>query len=130
MKVKEYLNALGVKDCSCINLTFLECIVEGTGIRSKVSYKTTPIHTVWEWKEHNTNQDMIVLNTKVMQPAWIGGADWNPAIEHNLVMSLLVISEEDFIKRYGKEQALGQINYIDKVIMKGIEDGTNPWIQK
>ena len=130
MKVKEYLKALGIMDCSCIELTFLVCKVTGSGIHSEVLYKRTPIHTIWEWKEHNTNQDMIVLNTKVMQPSWIGGADWNPAIKRNILMSLLVISEEDLIKKYGKTQASDQADYIGKAIMKNIEDGTNPWIQK
>ena len=114
MKVKEYLRALGIKDCSSINLTFLVCEVKRDRAITEQLYRSTPIHSVWEWKEHNTMQEHIVLHTKVLHPAWLSGVDWNPAIESNRTMSLLVISREDMLKLYGKEQA----NHTERSILR------------
>lgn len=133
MKVKEYLKELGIEDCSCIELTFLECkMIKHEGLKDWYSefYRSTPIHTIWQWKEHDTNQDMIVLNTKAFHPAWMSGANWNGQIMRNRLMSLLVISQEDMILKYGEKEGKKIEDYIAGKIHEEIVTGNNPWVQK
>lgn len=126
MKVKEYLQALGISEGSCINLTFN--VAEYNAKRGDMSYYTTPIRTVWEWKDCSIMDD-IVLNPKSVHMAWVSGVDWNRAIQNNQIMSLLVVERGELLKKYHEKQADELERFITSKIMQEIESGNNPWNQ-
>lgn len=126
MKVKEYLKALGISEGSCINLTFN--VAKYDAIRGDMSYYTTPIRTVWEWKDSSIMDD-IVLNPKSVHMAWVSGVDWNRAIQNNQIMSLLVVERGELLKKYYVKQADELERFITIRIMQEIESGNNPWNQ-
>lgn len=126
MKVKEYLKALGISEGSCINLTFN--VAEYNAKRGDMRYHTTPIRTVWEWKNSPVMND-IVLNTKSVHMSWLSGVDWNHAINSNQIMSLLVVQRDELLKNYNEKQADELEQFITSKIMQEIESGNNPWNQ-
>lgn len=126
MKVKEYLQALGISEGSCINLTFN--VARYDAMLRDMRYHTTPIRTVWEWKNSPVMND-IVLNTKSVHMSWLSGVDWNHAINSNQIMSLLVVQRDELLKNYNEKQADELEQFITSKIMQEIESGNNPWNQ-
>lgn len=139
MTVKEYLQKLGISKHSSIELTFMVAIPVKEGSWTHEVYCGTPIRPIWEWfgtdKYDQTNAEASILNSLVLnikqpQISWMSGVDWNPQINNNHLMSLLVITREDLLKHYCESQADSMISYIDKKIEKTISNGTNPWLGK
>lgn len=127
MKVKEYLQALGISEDSCIDLTFN--VARYDAMRRDMRYHNTPIRTVYEWKNSPVMND-IVLNTKSAHISWLSGVDWNGAINNNHIMSLLVVQRDELLKKYSERQANEMERFITKKIIQEIESGNNPWNQK
>lgn len=140
MTVHEYLQRLGISPDNYIDLAFMigETSGENIGDR-KIVYFNTPRRTLYEWynldkidpKERVRSKvlDYVVLNTKVHDINWLSGANWNCAIDSNLMMMLLVMSRDELFKYYG-DFYKGTEEYIDKKIIEDIESGKNPWVKK
>lgn len=80
-------------------------------------YQTTPIRRVEDWTDKIL--DYIILNNAQTPIDWLSGAPWKMAFDRGDLMSLLVISPEDFELLYpSKEQRDSMIKYIDKEITK------------
>lgn len=127
MKVKEYLTKIGISENSTKNLCFvIGEVINKTSHTKEIYYKTSPMRTIWEWFESLNNStcsechalNFNILNIKQPVISWISGVDWNPSIENNNYISLLVMSDEELDKYYSKEQRKDILKYIDKKIEK------------
>ena len=136
MKVREYLNILGIDSDSYSNISFVIGEVIGEGYTKQFMYRSSPCRTAHEWfsfdyeKEGKSVLDYNILNTKQPVVSWMSGADWNPAIMRNIQMSLLVVSDEELYKYYSKEQGSEMIEHIGKKIKQNIEAGKDEWYNK
>lgn len=138
MTVHEYLQALGIKPESYIDLALMIGEVIGDSIGSKrMVYHTTPIHTINSWynldkidpskRVRSKSMDYVVLNPEVHDLNWLSGSNWNGLIDKHHMMLILAVSREELAKYYNEKQAKETEDYIGKKIMEGINDGTNPW---
>lgn len=133
MKVREYFQALGIDASSYIDVNFVIGESVGEGPTKKFMYRNSPVRTVNEWFGFDRPESVLnynILNIKQPVISWMSGVDWNGAIQRNQQMSILVISDEELYKQYSQKQGNSMLQYIDKKIMEGIENGTNPWINK
>lgn len=130
MTVRQYLELLNIDVLnSYISMNFVITKVEGDEHTTSKWYRSTPVRNVSEWLESGSLDKYIVLNTEQPVTYWLSGVNWNGAIMNHRQMSLLVITEEELMKMYGKRQADGTIDFIDKKIKEDIENGKNPWLQ-
>lgn len=136
MKVREYLNILGIDTESYSKISFVIGEVIGEGHTKQFMYRSSPCRTAHEWfsfdceKKGNSVLDYNIMNTKQPVVSWMSGADWNPAINRNMQMSLLVVSDEELYKYYSKEQGSEMIEFIGKKIKQNIEAGNDEWYNK
>lgn len=80
-------------------------------------YQTTPIRTVYEWK--GDILDYIILNDAQAPIDWLSGCKWKNAFDRGELISLLIISAEDFELLFpDKEQREDLIKSIDSQITK------------
>lgn len=129
MTVEQYLRMLNIDTMmSGISLNFVIGEVVGEGHNKDFAYHDSPVRSVSEWFEGGVLDKYIVLNTKQPTISWMSGANWNPIIERNHQMSLLVVTREELDKKYSKEQGDHMIEFIDKIIKENI--GNNPWLQE
>ena len=78
-------------------------------------YQETPIRMVYEWK--GGILDYIILNDAQTPIDWLSGSNWKNAFDRGELISLLVISAEDFELLYpDKGQRDGLIKSIDSQI--------------
>ena len=80
-------------------------------------YQETPIRMAYEWK--GDILDYIILNDAQAPIDWLSGCKWKNAFDRGELISLLVISEEDFELLFpDKEQREDLIKSIDSQIAK------------
>lgn len=117
MTVREYLTHIKSND----DVTFIVARAvrdENTPFYHS-EYRDTPIRMRWEWEMYDgAILDAIILNDRQPTITWLSGVDWNIAIKENRLKCLLVIPPEDMSKLYGKKQADGLIEYIERNLFK------------
>lgn len=80
-------------------------------------YQETPIRMVYEWK--GDILDYIILNDAQAPIDWLSGCKWKSEFDRGELISLLVISADDFELLYpDKEQREDLIECIDSQITK------------
>lgn len=141
MTTHEYLQALGIKPESNIQLAFMVGEVEEVHSHYKrFKYYSTPCRDIWEWyNKGRTDEykdvrskilDYVILNNEVYDLPWLSGASWTNRIKTHQQMMILVASREELEKMYSSKQCDSTIAYIDSKIEEGIANGTNPWLNK
>ena len=141
MTTHEYLQKLGIKPESCIQLAFMVGEVREVHSHYKeFVYHSTPCRVIWEWyNKDRTDEfkdvrskilDYVILNNEVYDLPWLSGASWTNRIKMHDQMMILVASKEELLKRYSEKDVESMIAYIDRKIEEGIANGTNPWLGK
>ena len=115
MLVKEFLNNKPVYK----NVTFIKARARKDANTPfyHPEYQETPIRPACEWK--GDILDYIILNDAQTPIDWLSGCNWKDAFDRGELLSLLVISEDDFELLFpDKEQREDLIEYIDSQITK------------
>ena len=140
MTTHQYLNYLGIKPDSCIQLAFMIGTSRPIAPNSNFSefyYKTTPIRNIYSWYNRNRfnpderkraeTLDYVILNNQVNQPNWLSGSNWNGLINTHHLMMILVVSRQELCKHYGEKQAREIEQFCEAKILDEIGQGKNPW---
>ena len=120
MTVKEYLEK--VKAGKYQDITFIKARARKDASTPfyHAEYQTTPIFKVVEL-ENSKLMEYYVLNNKQQPIDWLSGVPWKNAFNSVSLISLLVISDDDFALLYqSKEQRNSMIKFIDKAIMENL----------
>ena len=77
-------------------------------------YRTTPIHSVWEWIEGETASKFIVA--KADHPPIDITGNWLQWYKEGKLLCAMVTTYESLFTRYGKEQAEQMIKWYDEKV--------------
>lgn len=113
MTVREYLETLSNNE----NVTFvkMEAEKDDTSPFMNEVYKTTPVRTVWEWKEATSILDYIVVN-KDHAPIDVTG-NWSNWYKKGMLKCCMITTKETIYQLYpSKEQAERMIKYYEKSV--------------
>lgn len=117
MTVREYLTH--IKSIDDVTFIVTRAVRDENTPFYHPEYRDTPIRMRWEWEmQDGAILEAIVLNDRQPTITWLSGVDWNIAIKENRLKCLLVIPPEDMSKLYGKKQADGLIEYIERNLFK------------
>ena len=139
MTTHEYLQALGIKPDSCIDLAFMLGEFVGKSRQTgHIAYHSTPCRTIADWYNvYRTDErrgvradilDYIVLNNEVYDLPWLSGVSWANAIKNHNQMMILVAPREELLKYYSERHVDCFTAYIEGKIRQEIIEGTNPWL--
>ena len=112
MLLKEWLQTKGKNE----NATFIveKAVKDEHTPFYHSEYRTTPIHSVWEWLEGETSGKFIVV--KADHPPIDTTGNWLQWYKAGELHCAMVTSEENLFARYGKEQAKQMIKWYDEKV--------------
>ena len=139
MTTHQYLQKLGIKPDSSINLAFMIGMVrEVSPHYTDFVYRSTPIHNIYRWynltrtnpdeRKRSEVLDYVVLNNEVYDLNWLSGANWNGWIKEHHLMMILVAPREELLKKYSEGDVQSLEDYCEKKIINEINAGENPWL--
>lgn len=123
MKVKEYLEAVGVRDTQMITFVISKYAKLEEGYPAREIFLTTPQRCVNEWIEGNSNiKDYIVLNPNQPPIESITTLYNHRNYYDGHLMCMLITPEEEIKKYYSEKQAPEIIEMYDKAIKESLNE--------
>ena len=121
MRVREYLELR--KEVSQVTFIKARARKDAATPRYHQEYQTTPLFYTREvFKNNMCLLDYIILNDEQEPIEWLSGSNWKHGFKKGIMLSMLVVSEEDFaLLLPSKEQRESIEKYITKEIEKKLE---------
>lgn len=121
MRVKEYLEAKGVRDTQMITFVISRYAKLDEGYPASEVFTSTPNRAAWEWLKGDKVKNYIVLNPNQPPIESITTLYNHNRYNSGDLMCMLVTPEEEIKKHYSEKQAPEIIEMYDKAVKESLK---------